>query len=99
MFHPDHTMLLALERTVYIAVVAQTLGVLLGLVAALGRMSRVWPARLLSGFYVLVFRGTPIIVQIFFVYYGTNIIFVFMLIPNTLQFVLFVLERAGFVWY
>src|SRR5262245_52573729 len=89
-------MLLALERTIYIAVVAQTLGVVLGLVAALARMSGLWPARLLSGFYVLVFRGTPIIVQIFFVYFGTNLLFGFTLIPNTLQLGLFSLDGAVF---
>jgi polar amino acid transport system permease protein len=93
-FHPDHTMLLALERTIYIAVVAQTLGVLLGLIAALGRMSRFLPLRLLSGLYVLVFRGTPIIVQIFFVYFGTNLLFGFTLIPNTLQLGFFSLDGA-----
>jgi len=95
-FHPDHTMLLALERTLYIAIVAQTFGVLLGLVAALGRMSRLWPARLLSGLYVLIFRGTPIIVQIFFVYFGTNLLFGFTLIPNTLHLGLFNLDGAVF---
>src|SRR5262245_22886325 len=89
-------MLLALERTIYIAVVAQTLGVVLGLVAALARMSGLWPARLLSGFYVLVFRGTPIIVQIFFVYFGTNLLFGFTLIPNTLHLGLFSLDGAVF---
>jgi polar amino acid transport system permease protein len=93
-FHPDHTMLLALERTIYISVAAQTLGVLLGLVAALGRISRFWPARLVSGLYVLVFRGTPIIVQIFFVYFGTNLLFGFTLIPNTLYLGLFNLDGA-----
>src|SRR5262245_47538629 len=87
-------MLLALTRTIYIAVVAQTLGVLLGLVATLGRMSRLWPARLVSVLYVLVFRGTPIIVQIFFVYYGTNLLFGFTLIPNTLHLGLFNLDGA-----
>src|SRR5262245_25716735 len=88
-------MLLALARTIYIAVVAQTLGVLLGLVAALGRMSRLWPARLVSGLYVLVFRGTPVIVQIFFVYYGANLLFGFTLIPNSLDFGLFQLGGAA----
>jgi polar amino acid transport system permease protein len=96
LFHPDHTMLLALERTIYISIVAQTLGVLLGLLAALGRMSRLWPLRLLSGLYVLVFRGTPIIVQIFFVYFGTNLLFGFTLIPNTLQLGLFSVDGAVF---
>jgi len=39
-FHPDHAFVLAMWRTVFIAVVAQVLGVVLGLVAALMRMSR-----------------------------------------------------------
>ena len=95
-FHPDHTMLLALERTIYIAVAAQILGVLLGLAAALARMSRVAPLRLLSGIYVLVIRGTPVIVQIFFVYFGTNLLFGFTLIPNTVRFGLFSLDGAVF---
>src|SRR5437763_1951084 len=66
-FHPDHVFVLALWRTVYISVCAQTLGVVLGLVGALMRMSKFLPFRLLSGLYVLVLRGTPLIVQIFFI--------------------------------
>ena len=62
LFHPDHEFMLALWRTVYIAVAAQLLGVILGLIAALMRMSRLAPLRLLSGLYVLIFRGTPVIV-------------------------------------
>ena len=93
-FHPDQTMLLALERTIYISVAAQVLGVLLGLAAALARTARLKFLRLLSGLYVLVIRGTPIIVQIFFVYYGTNLLFGFALIPNTLDVGLFSLDGA-----
>jgi polar amino acid transport system permease protein len=93
-FHPDQTMLLALERTIYISVAAQVLGVLLGLAAALARNARIKLLRLLSGLYVLVIRGTPIIVQIFFVYYGTNLLFGFTLIPNTLDLAVFSLDGA-----
>src|SRR6266480_5719494 len=78
--HPDHVFVLALWRTIYISVCAQTLGVVLGLVAALMRLSRIAPLRWLSGLYVLVFRGTPVIVQIFFVYFGANLLFGFTLI-------------------
>lgn len=81
-FHPDHVFVLALWRTIYIAVSAQILGVLLGLVAALMRMSRLWPLRLLSGLYVLLFRGTPVIVQIFFVYFGVSLLFGVDLFPS-----------------
>jgi polar amino acid transport system permease protein len=91
-FHPDSVFAHALWRTVYIAVIAQFLGVLLGLLAALARMSKLAPLRFLSGLYVLIFRGTPIIVQIFFVYFGTNLLFGFTLIPNTANFGLFTIS-------
>jgi polar amino acid transport system permease protein len=83
-WHPDHIFFLALTRTVYIAVISQVLGVALGLLAALMRMSRVAPFRWLSGIYVWLFRGTPLLVQIFFIYYGANELLGFTLIPNTL---------------
>ena len=95
-FHPDHAFALALWRTVLIAVVAQVAGVLLGLVAALMRMSRVRVLRALSDLYTLVFRGTPVIVQIFFVYFGANLLFGFTLIPNSVNFGLFTMDGAAF---
>jgi polar amino acid transport system permease protein len=81
-FQPDRVFLGALWRTIYIAVSAQILGVLLGLLLALARTSRLWPLRALSGLYVLVFRGTPVIVQIFFIYFGANLLFGFDLFPR-----------------
>jgi polar amino acid transport system permease protein len=93
-FHPDHVFFRALYTTVYIAVVAQVMGVLLGLVAALMRTSKVWPLRFLSGLYVLIFRGTPLLVQIFFIYYGVNLLLGFTLIPNSLNLGLFRLDGA-----
>jgi polar amino acid transport system permease protein len=91
---PDHTFLAALGRTIYISIAAQFFGVVLGLGAALMRMSRLWPLRLLSGLYVLVFRGTPVIVQIFFVYFGTNLLLGATVIPNTVDLALFTLDGA-----
>jgi polar amino acid transport system permease protein len=58
----------ALWATVYISIVAQVLGIILGLIAALMRMSNFRPLRFLSGAYVLVFRGTPVLVQIMFIW-------------------------------
>src|SRR5919202_2711094 len=93
-FHPDHQFVLALWRTIYISVCAQVLGVVLGLVAALMRMSKLLPLRWLSGLYVLVFRGTPVIVQIFFVYFGANLFLGFDLFPRTVNFGLFMVNGA-----
>lgn len=95
-FHVDGAFGRALLTTVYIAIAAQVLGVLLGLVAALMRMSRLRVLKLLSGLYVWIFRGTPVIVQIFFVFLAVNILFGFALIPNTLNLGLFSLNGAAF---
>src|SRR5438132_2828112 len=78
------------------AVVAQALGVVLGLVAALMRTSHLRPLRALSGIYVWLFRGTPVLVQIVFIYYGTNILLGVTLIPNTLNLGAFTLDGAVF---
>jgi polar amino acid transport system permease protein len=95
-FHPDHQFVLALWRTIYISVSAQLLGVVLGLIAALMRMSRLAPLRWLSGLYVLLLRGTPVIVQIFFVYFGANLLFGFTLIPRTVDLGVIAVNGAAF---
>src|SRR5437870_5768816 len=87
--HPSHQLAIALWATIYIAVLAQLMGVVLGLVAALMRMARLWPARLLANAYILVFRGTPVIVQIFFIYYAANLFLGIDLFPNTIHLGLF----------
>ena len=71
-FHPGNVFARALWATIYISVVSQALGVALGLLAALMRVSRLAPLRWLSGIYVWIFRGTPLLVQIFFIYTTFN---------------------------
>jgi polar amino acid transport system permease protein len=94
LFHPDNVFWKALWTTVYIAIAAQLIGVVLGLVAALMRSSKLAPLRWLSGLYVLVFRGTPVLVQLYFIYFGANIVFDITLIPTTLHLGLFNLDGA-----
>ena len=45
----------------------------LGFLCAMGKTSHLKPVRLLMGFYTSVVRGTPLLLQIFFVYYGLPI--------------------------
>ncbi|MDR0362289.1 MAG: amino acid ABC transporter permease [Planctomycetota bacterium] len=45
----------------------------LGLVFALGSISRFRPFRILCRIYVWLFRGTPLMLQLFFFYYGLGI--------------------------
>jgi polar amino acid transport system permease protein len=69
-FQPNGTIINGLWLTIGISVVAQILGVVLGILAALARMSRIWPLRIISNLYIWFFRGTPLIVQLTFLYYG-----------------------------
>jgi polar amino acid transport system permease protein len=70
LLQPSHTFLDGLWRTVYVSVVAQTFGVVVGLVIALGRRSRFGVLRWTSATYVWLFRGTPLLVQLVLVYNG-----------------------------
>jgi polar amino acid transport system permease protein len=67
---PDGAILNGLLLTVVLSVVAQSLGVILGIFAALGKMAKFWPFRVAAGLYVWVFRGTPLLVQLALIYYG-----------------------------
>jgi len=66
----SHLILLGLRATVVLAVVAQTAGVVLGVVFAVMRLSKNKVASWLSGAYIWFFRGTPVLVQLLFWYNG-----------------------------
>lgn len=59
-----------LACTIYVSIVALALGVAIGLLVALARMSRRRWLSALAGFYIWIWRGTPLIVQLFIAYYG-----------------------------
>ena len=56
--------------TIQVAVIAQVLGILLGGVFALMRISRNPVAKFVAGLYVWFFRGTPALLQLFILYFG-----------------------------
>ncbi|GAA5513990.1 L-cystine transport system permease protein YecS [Deinococcus carri] len=58
------------QLTLSLTLLASVFGLLLGLVAGLGRMSRLAPLRLLAGAYIEIFRGTPLLVQLFFLFFA-----------------------------
>jgi polar amino acid transport system permease protein len=67
---PSATYLNGLGLTLVISVVSQSLGTIIGLFAALGRVSRIGPIAYLVRFYVWAMRGIPLLVQIVFIYTG-----------------------------
>jgi polar amino acid transport system permease protein len=56
--------------TLQVAVLAQVIGIVLGAVFALMRISKNPGLRFLAGFYVWFFRGTPALLQLFILYFG-----------------------------
>jgi polar amino acid transport system permease protein len=68
-------MLLTFELTI----VSILIGIIIGLIFALLKLSNVKPLEYISDIYIYLVRGTPLIVQIFILYFGISGIF---LIPD-----------------
>ncbi len=66
--------------TIQLSAVSITLAFLLGLVIAIMRMSRVLPVRWFAHGYLEFFRNTPLLVQMFFWYFGS-----YKLLPQTVN--------------
>ena len=60
----------AAGMTIVITVLSQAIGTFIGFFLALGRMSRFAALRGAVWTYVLIFRGTPMLLHLFFVYYA-----------------------------
>jgi len=58
------------QISLLISLCSVVLGITMGIIIAIGRLSNFKPFRVLAGIYVSFIRGTPMIVQIFIVHYG-----------------------------
>lgn len=76
---PNLYFLQAAWITLWISVVAQAIGVILGLLLALMRISRFPVFKWIAGVYIWFFRGSPLLVQVLLLFNGLPII-----IPNAL---------------
>jgi cystine transport system permease protein len=56
--------------TIPVAVVSFILGSIVAMLTALTRLSKYKSLKLISGFYVWIIRGTPLLVQLFIIFYG-----------------------------
>jgi His/Glu/Gln/Arg/opine family amino acid ABC transporter permease subunit len=56
--------------TLQLSIGGMFFGLVLGFILALMRMSPILPVRWLARFYISIFRGTPLIAQLFMIYYG-----------------------------
>ena len=79
---PNLIFLNAAWTTLWLSVVAQTCGVILGLFLALMRMSRFRGLTWTSGAYIWFFRGSPLLVQVLLLWDGLPKIFPALLLPD-----------------
>ena len=70
---PDGFIVSGIWLTVSIAVTSQIIGVILGVFGALGKQARRRGIRWFANFYVWIFRGTPLLVQISLLYFGLSV--------------------------
>lgn len=56
--------------TIWLTAVSALVGLLLGAIVAAGRMSSIRPVRSAAKFYIWLFRGTPLLVQLVIIYTG-----------------------------
>lgn len=59
--------------TIGVSILAQALGVVFGLFAALGKMSKFAPFRVIADLYIWYFRGTPLLVQMALLFFGFGV--------------------------
>lgn len=59
--------------TVLVSVIAQAVGVVLGLFATLAKMTKFKPLHWIADVYIWYFRGTPLLVQMMLLYFGLGV--------------------------
>lgn len=70
----DFLFILAATRwTVLLSLLAFALGGLLGILVAVLRIARFAPVRLAAAGYIQLFQGTPLLMQLFLIYYGLSL--------------------------
>lgn len=60
--------------TIEITVLSVGFGLLIGMFVGIARLARLWPVKLLAAVYVDFIRGTPLLVQIFIIYFALPIV-------------------------
>ena len=63
------TLLAGAWVTIMVSIVAYMLALIVGLAFGMARIAKFWPIRIAAAAYVQFIRGTPLLLQLFFIYY------------------------------
>lgn len=61
--------------TFEVSILSELVGIIIGLIAGMARMSRIVPLRSVAGAYIDFFRGVPLLVTLVWIYYGVSLLF------------------------
>ena len=86
-----------LKVTVQISFVAELIGVVVGLVMALFRLSSIKILSWFANMYIQIIRGTPVLVQLYIIYYGTYPLFGFNIPPYIAAIITFGINSSAYV--
>lgn len=89
-------LVMGLKVTVQLFVWTLLLSLPLGLPLAIGSDTKIWPIKWFCKLYILIFRGTPLLLQLMFFHYGLAIMFNIVMEPFTSGVVTFVLNYAAY---
>jgi polar amino acid transport system permease protein len=84
--------------TISVKIYAVTLlfSIPLGMLCAMGKLTRITPLKWLLELYTWIFRGTPLLLQLFFSYYGLQILTGIELSKEMAAYITFVLNYAAY---
>ena len=88
-----------LTVTLRLFILTLVLSLPLGLILSLGRVSKIKPLNWIIQLYLLIFRGTPLLLQLFFIYFGLPFMKIHLMGGATFSFVLsFVINIFNNLW-
>jgi polar amino acid transport system permease protein len=85
--------------TIALTITSILVGIILAVFLALGKMSKIWPIKKFCQGYIFFFRGTPLLMQLFFIYYALPMISPSLTIQNRFMaaFIAFALNNGAYL--
>ena len=83
--------------TLKVVAVAAVIGIVLGIVLSLMKISRMKPLKWISDFYTSIFRGTPLVLQLMLIYFGSPQILGIQIDAFEAAFLAFGLNSAAYI--
>jgi arginine/lysine/histidine transport system permease protein len=83
--------------TLQVVAVAAILGFVLGIVLSLMKISKIKPLNWLADFYTSIFRGTPLVLQLMLIYFGSPQLFGIQIDAFEAAFLSFGLNSAAYI--